>query len=94
MRVLVVLTDPVDSDALRERFMALVVAGEEVAVCYTLYSQPTLQATLDAQRKITAALRRALGGSAESIPVFVVCAGDRDGIADCAREWGATEVQT
>lgn len=56
-------------------------------------SQVTLQATLDAQRKVTAALRRALEGAAETIPVFVVSQAQGDGIVECSREWGATEVR-
>jgi hypothetical protein len=57
-------------------------------------SQVTLKAELDAQRKVTAALRRALDGSAESIAVFVVSRADRDAVVECAKEWGATEVRT
>jgi len=46
-----------------------------------------------AQRRITAALRRTLDGSAEKIPVFVVSGERGDDIDDCARAWGATEVE-
>jgi hypothetical protein len=94
MRVLVVLSNPVEAGLVRHRCEGLVAEGHDLAVCYVMASQVTLKAALDAQRKVTAALRRALEGSAENIPVFVVSQVDGDGIAECAREWGATEVRT
>ena len=93
MRVLVALSEPVEADVVRQRCERLVAEGHDLAVCYIMASQVTLSATLDAQRKVTAALRRALEGSAESIPVFVVSQDDGQGIVECAREWGATEVR-
>jgi hypothetical protein len=94
MRVLVAFSDPVEADVVRQRCGGLVAEGHDLAVCYVMASQVTLKAALDAQRKVTAALRRALEGSAETIPVFVVSQADGDGIVECAREWGATEVRT
>jgi len=94
MRVLIILLDPVEADTIRRRCAGLIAEGHDLAVCYVLASQATLHATLDAQRKITVALRRALEESAETIPVFVVSQSDDQGIDECAREWGATEVQT
>lgn len=93
MRVLVILPDCVELDAIRQRCGGLVAQGHDLAVCCVLASQATLTAALDAQRRITALLRRALDKSAEAIPVFVVSQGDRDAVDDCARAWGATEVQ-
>ncbi|HEX6277248.1 MAG TPA: hypothetical protein VFZ53_29605 [Polyangiaceae bacterium] len=95
MRVLVVLAEPDVSRATRERCSALLAEGREVAVCHVLNSSSKgLQAHLEAQRKITAALRRALEGGAENIPVFVITGEVGDGVEDCARAWGATDVQT
>ena len=94
MRVLVVLSEPVDADGIRERCAAHLVQGHEVAICRVLGGPVTLRATLEAQRQITAALRIGLGGAAENIAVFVVTASAGDEVADCARAWGATEVET
>jgi hypothetical protein len=93
MRVLVVLPDPVEVDVVRHRCKALVTEGHDLAVCYVVAPQSNLDVRLDAQRKITAALRQALDGSAEAVPVFVVSEGEGDGIDDCAAAWGATEVR-
>jgi hypothetical protein len=94
MRVLVVLVEPIAADGIRERCSSLVADGHEVAVCYVLPVPPSLKASLDAQRRITADLRRALSNSAESIPVFVVTGADGDGVDECATAWGATDVST
>ena len=93
MRTLVVLSDPIVAETIRERCSALIADGHEVAVCYVLASQPGLRASLDAQRRITVELRHALETSAETIPVFVVSGLDGDGVDDCARAWGATDVR-
>jgi hypothetical protein len=94
MRVLVVLADPIAPHGIRQRCSALVAGGHEVAICYVLPPPPSLKASLEAQRRITADLRQALASSAESIPVFVVSGSAGDGIDDCARDWGATDVHT
>jgi hypothetical protein len=94
MRVLVVLSEPDLSKTLRERCSALIAEGREVAVCHVVGKQAGLEGLLEAQRKITTALRRALEASAEAIPVFVLTGEDGDGVDDCARAWGATDVQT
>lgn len=93
MRAFVVLSEPIRADTIRARCSALVADGHEVAVCYVLPVEAGLQASLEAQRKITTELRRALDASAESIPVFVVSGLDGDGVDECARAWGATDVQ-
>lgn len=95
MRVLVVLRDPLDLDVVRQRCSdALAESGAvAVAVCFVADVALTFQASLHAQRKVTAVLRGALESRAEDIPVFVVSGDDEDGIGNCAREWGATEVR-
>jgi hypothetical protein len=93
MRVLVVLREPIATDSLRERCGRLVAEGHCVAVCYAAASTLGLEGTLEAQRKITLALRHAIDGAAEEIPVFVATERDGEGIDDCALAWGATEVQ-
>ena len=93
MRVLVVIEEPIDADAIVRRCGTLIAQGHEVAICYVSPAQGTLQSTLALQRRITAALRQALEGSAEEIPVFVVSQSEGDGIDDCARDWGAAEVR-
>jgi hypothetical protein len=49
--------------------------------------------SLEHQRRITVALRRAFGALAEAIAVFIVTNGEGDRVEDCARAWGATEVR-
>ena len=93
MRVLVVLREPIATARLRERCGALVEAGHSVAVCYVPASALGLHATLDAQRKVTLALRQAIDDLAEKIPVFVATERDGDRIEDCARAWEATDVE-
>lgn len=93
MRVLLVLPDAaIEEERLGQRCKLLLDAGHEVAVCHRLAREQTLQETLDLQRKITRLLRHLLESAAESIPVFVVTGTDGDGIEDCARAWGATDV--
>jgi hypothetical protein len=93
MRVLVVLPVPDVSDSVRKRCAEHLAGGREIAVCHVLRGESGLSASLEAQRKITSALRRALESAAETIPVFVLTGGDGDAIEDCARAWGATDVQ-
>lgn len=90
MRVLVVLAEPADGDTLRDRCSPLIATGHEIAICCVLPPLTSLVASLDAQRRVTAQLRRAFNGSAEKIAVFVAT---REGVDECAREWGATDVQ-
>ena len=92
MRVLLVLSDASVDEELRKRCQSLLDAGHEVAVCHRLTDGNSLQETLDIQRKITGRLRYVLDSSAESIPVFVVTGKDGDGVDDCAKAWGATDV--
>ena len=94
MRVLVVLADPIATESIRERCSPLIADGHEIAVCYVLPAGEGLRASLETQREITVALRQAFGASAEAIPVFVISGLDGDGVDDCAREWGATDVRT
>jgi len=93
MRTLVVLSDPIESQTIRERCSVLIAGGHEVALCYVLPRQAGLNASLEVQRRITTELRHALETSAEKIPVFVVSGLDGDGVDDCARAWGATDVK-
>jgi hypothetical protein len=46
-----------------------------------------------AQRAITTAMRLVFGERAESIAIFVASSRKGQGIAECARAWGATEVR-
>ena len=93
MRVLVVLQDPIATESIQERCSQLIAEGHEIAVCHVLPAGEGLRASLETQRKITMELRVAFGASAEAIPVFVISGLDGDGVDDCAREWGATDVQ-
>lgn len=93
MRVLVVLRDPIIVDAVRERCGQAMAEGHSVGVCYVPTDPLGLQAVLDAQRRVTQALRHALDKRAEGVPVFVASERDGDRIEDCARAWGATEVR-
>jgi hypothetical protein len=93
MRTLVVLSDPIESETIRERCSVLIADGHDVAICYVLPSEAGLRASLEAQRRITLELRQALETSAETIPVFVVSGLDGDGVDECAHAWGATDVQ-
>jgi hypothetical protein len=93
VRTLVVLCDPIEANAIRERCSALIEAGQEVALCYVLPAGFGLHASLEVQRRITSELREALESSAEAIPVFVVSGAHGDSVDDCARAWGATDVQ-
>lgn len=93
MRVLMVLRDPIVVDEVRDRCGELVAGGHSVGVCYVPTIQLGLQAVLDAQRRVTQALRQALDKQAEGIPVFVASEREGDRVEDCARAWGATEVR-
>jgi hypothetical protein len=93
MRTLVVLSDPIEAETIRRRCAGLLAGGHEIAVCYVLSPQAGLQASLEAQRRITMELRHALETSAETIPVFVISGLEGDRIDDCARAWGATDVE-
>lgn len=92
MRVLLVLPDLSVGEERQLRCQALLQGGHEVAFCYRLTSAATLQEALDIQRRLTARLRYLFESSAEGIPVFVVTGNDGDGIEDCAKAWGATDV--
>lgn len=93
MRVLVVFEDPMATESAQNRCAPLIAGGHEIAVCYVLPAGAGLRASLDAQRKITMDLRRAFGASAEAIPVFVISGLEGDTVDECARAWGATDVQ-
>jgi hypothetical protein len=93
VRTLVVLRDPIEANAIRQRCSALMEAGQEFALCYVLGADLGLRASLDVQRRITSELRQAFETSAETIPVFVVSGAHGDTVDDCARAWGATDVQ-
>jgi hypothetical protein len=93
MRTLVVLSDPIEAETIRGRCADLLTGGHEIALCYVLPSQAGLQASLEAQRRITMELRHALEASAETIPVFVISGLEGDSIDECARAWGATDVR-
>jgi hypothetical protein len=93
VRTLVVLRDPIGANAIRERCSSLIEAGQEVALCYVLPGGSGLRASLEIQRRITSELREAFETSAEAVPVFVVSGADGDSVDDCARAWGATDVQ-
>jgi len=94
MRVLVVLSEPFALDQLQQRCAGLVNSGTELAVCCVLDTHTNLRESLEYQRRVTVALRRAFHSYAETIPVFIVTNGDGDRVEDCARSWGATEVRT
>lgn len=93
MQVLVVVGDVHALAAKCSRCSTLVAEGADVAVCYVTPSAKVLAGMLEAQRTMTAALRRALDGSAEKIAVFVVSGEAGDGVEECARAWGATVVE-
>ncbi|MFZ5890707.1 MAG: hypothetical protein ACOY0T_06615 [Myxococcota bacterium] len=93
MRVLAVLRDPLLPESIAQRCGQLAAQGHQVAVCYVAPTQLGLRAVLEVQRKVTLALRRALDNLAEDIPIFVVTEREGDRVEDCARAWGATEVQ-
>jgi hypothetical protein len=92
-RVLIVVRGAFEPEALRRRYSAVANDGARVAVCLVLPSEASsLRDGLQAQRDMTSALRDALGESAEEVAVFVASDEEGYGIGDCAREWGATEV--
>jgi hypothetical protein len=92
-RILVVLRAPIDVETVRRRCSLGVAQAHEMAVCYVLQPHETsVEAAVQAQRRITDSLRQVLDRWAETIPVFVVTECDGDGIQDCASEWGATVV--
>lgn len=93
VRTLVLLSDPIEANVIRQRCSRLLEAGGEVAICYVLPTPLGLHGSLEVQRRITLELRQALETSAEAIPVFVVTGLEGDGVDDCARAWGATDVQ-
>ena len=93
MRTLIVLSDPIEAETIRQRCSVLIADGHELALCYVLPRQADLRASLQAQRRITMELRRALETTAETIPVFVVSGLAGDDVNDCARAWGATDVR-
>lgn len=94
MRVLVVLSGSLEPGELEQRCAPAVGEGKALAVCFRFASGVDLRATLEAQREVTAALRLAFGGAAESIPVFVATDSDGERVEDCAQAWGATDVLT
>jgi hypothetical protein len=93
MRVLVVLAGSVELGVIEQRCAGVVGDGHEVAICYRFPSEVALPRILDAQREVTAALRRVFGQAAEAIPVFVATNADGDRVEDCAAAWGATDVR-
>jgi hypothetical protein len=93
MRVLVVLSEPFAVAHVQQRCAGLVNPGVELAVCCVVDERTDLQVSLEHQRRITVALRRAFGALAETIAVFIVTNGEGDRVEDCARAWGATEVR-
>lgn len=93
MRVLILLSDLASADKSSARCSALLGQGDEVAVCCVLPASHGLAGVIDAQRRITAALRRRDDGSADKVAVFVVSGEAGDGIDDCAEAWGATRVE-
>jgi len=93
MRVLVIAAEPFAAEAIRDRCAGLLSDGHEVAICCALSPELGLRASLDVQRRITLSLRQALAHAAEAIPVFIVTGTAGDGIEDCARAWGATDVK-
>jgi hypothetical protein len=94
-RVLIVLRGALDREALRQRYAAVANDGADVAVCLVLPNDASsLRDGLQAQRDMTSTLRDVLGESAEDVAVLVASDEDGYGVADCAREWGATEVDS
>lgn len=93
MRVLVVISEPLVAAAMKERCGRLVSEGHEIAVCYPLAPLTNLPTSLGIQRRIASALREGLDKSAEQIPIFVVTGAPGDGVEECARAWGATDVR-
>ncbi len=92
-RILVVLRAATDVETLRQRFRPSVAETHEMAVCYVLPdNEQGIGAMVEAQRRITVSLRRALDQRAERIAIFVVTDRDGDSVDACARDWGATVV--
>ncbi len=92
-RILVVLRAATDVETLRQRFRPSVAETHEMAVCYVLPdNEQGIGAMVEAQRRITVSLRRALDQRAERIAIFVVTDRDGDSADACARDWGATVV--
>lgn len=93
-RILVVVRDPIDGATLRERCLPRGREPVQIAVCHVLEPEEDgLEAGLRAQRRMTTALRQALGEGAEDVPVFVASGRPGDTVEDCARAWGATLVR-
>lgn len=94
-RILVVLDDLLDVESVAQRCAAEEVARAcEIAVCIVLpVGEDALVDGLRAQKRVTAALRKALGERAEKVPVFVATKRPGYGVEDCARSWGATGVR-
>jgi hypothetical protein len=92
-RILVVFRAGIDVETVRRRCALDVAQPHEMAVCYVLQAdEMSVEAAVEAQRRITLLLRQALDHRAETIPIFVVTERDGDQVDDCAREWAATEV--
>jgi hypothetical protein len=93
MRVLVVLSGPVEASAVQARCAATMEEGHELALCYVLSTHPDLRVVITLQQELTAILRRLLGASAEKIPVFVATNVEGDRVEDWADAWDATDVR-
>jgi hypothetical protein len=86
---MVVLSESLGAEGIKERCAPLLKDGHEIAICCALAPEMNLQASLEIQRRITTALRQVLETSAEAIPIFVVTGEAGDGVEECARAWGA-----
>jgi hypothetical protein len=92
-RVLLVLRGPIDVETVKLRCGPLFAEEAELAVCYQLpQGSHGFHDMLSAQRTMTGALRQACGSRAESIAIFAITEREGDRVEDCARAWGATEV--
>jgi hypothetical protein len=92
MRVLVVISGPVEATAIQARCAAPMEEGHELALCYVA-SAPDLRVAINVQQELTATLRRMFGAMAEKIPVFVASDADGDRVEDWAQAWDATDVR-
>ncbi len=88
-----VLRGPIDLDGLRAAFTPREPVPEALAVCHVVDRAGGLARALEAQRRLTAALRETLGDRAEAIAVFVVTGDRGDTVEDLVRDWGATLVR-
>lgn len=89
-KVLVVIDDPMqvlDISALRDEQSG---PESEVAICLVDGGSTTSHLTL--QQQTTAQLRARFGSAAEAVAIFVVSGRVGDGVAECATDWGATEI--